>query len=134
MGTRLEAFYSKVAKLYDTKGGATEEERRPTSGRDVMRYLKAATKATNDKYARVDRAEIIERILETTLPQLRQASSETNPKTRQAQLNRGLLLLQFLNHRLAESRVQVDGNGVHAKLQGNLNSRAASRKGVQDGA
>ena len=37
------------------------------SDRDARRYLKAATKATNDKYARFDRAEVIASILQSTL-------------------------------------------------------------------
>jgi hypothetical protein len=68
VGPRLETFYSEVAKLYDTRGGTTEGETANVEA-DVMRYLKAATKATNDKYARVDRAEIVGKILASTLVQ-----------------------------------------------------------------
>lgn len=43
---------------------------------DVIRYLKASTKATNDKYARADRAEIIGKILESTIPQSAKPASK----------------------------------------------------------
>lgn len=66
VGAKLGTFYSEVNALYKTKP-ATETEAAGTS-KDVFRYLKAATKATNDKYARVDRAEIVRKVLESTLP------------------------------------------------------------------
>jgi hypothetical protein len=66
VGRRLEAFYSEVAKLYGTKSAETDEEMANVEP-DVIRYLKAATKATNDRYARVDRAEIISKIMGSTL-------------------------------------------------------------------
>jgi uncharacterized protein with ParB-like and HNH nuclease domain len=74
VGPRLEAFYSQVAELYNTKGGAEEETANVET--DVIRYLKAATKATNDKYARIDRAEIIGRILESTSRRPAKAASK----------------------------------------------------------
>lgn len=43
------------------------DEELAKKSRDVFRYLKAATKATNDKYARVGRGEVIEALLQTTL-------------------------------------------------------------------
>jgi hypothetical protein len=81
VGPRLEAFYSEVAKLYDTKGGETEGETANVEA-DVMRYLKAATKATNDKYARVDRAEIVGKILASTLVQPANPGSKPVRKAR----------------------------------------------------
>jgi hypothetical protein len=72
VGQRLEAFYSRVGELYATKGGSAEtDDQKP--GAEVFRYLKAATKATNDKYARVDRGEIISKLLASTL-------TRTSPK------------------------------------------------------
>lgn len=57
-GPRLTAFYAAVDSLYSTDpSGATESARSVPS--NVLRYMKAATKATNDKYARVDRSEVI---------------------------------------------------------------------------
>jgi Protein of unknown function DUF262 len=67
VGKRLEQFYSRVDELYATKPGTAElEAQKP--GSEVFRYLKAATKATNDKYARADRGEIIARHIMATLP------------------------------------------------------------------
>jgi hypothetical protein len=56
VGKKLDAFYAEVDAAFK---GATQ--RRP----EVVRYLKAATKATNDKYARIDRAEVIAGLLGT---------------------------------------------------------------------
>jgi hypothetical protein len=66
VGKRIKAFYAEVDKLYDTKA-ATNEQTVKAENNDVMIYLKAAIKAANDKYARVDRAKIIGSILESTL-------------------------------------------------------------------
>ena len=76
VGSRLEAFYLQVADLYNTRGGVTERETTNVEA-GVIRYLKAATKATNDKYARVDRAEIVGRLLAATLPR----SAKEAPKS-----------------------------------------------------
>lgn len=62
----LERFYDQVDETF--KMGGTEEERESVApSRNVFRYLKAATKATNDKYARLDRAEVVADILESTI-------------------------------------------------------------------
>ncbi|MFZ1937330.1 MAG: DUF262 domain-containing protein [Thermoguttaceae bacterium] len=79
VGRRLEVFYAEVAKLWGTKGGATDDKMANVDT-DVIRYLKAATKATNDKYARVDRAEIISTILESTLSKPATRASKAAPK------------------------------------------------------
>jgi hypothetical protein len=68
-----------VAELYNTKGGAAEGEAANVGG-EVLRYLKAATKATNDKYARVDRAEVIAKILESTARRPSKAVSKPTRK------------------------------------------------------
>lgn len=78
VGKRLEAFYSRVGKLYATeKGTAETDDEKP--GSEVFRYLKAATKATNDKYARVDRGEIIAKLVSSTVPKAA-PKSDTKPK------------------------------------------------------
>ena len=76
---RLNGFYAEVAKLYNTKKDTTDEEAANVNA-DIIRYLKAATKATNDKYARVDRAEIISKLLESTLSQPTRQASKGNSK------------------------------------------------------
>jgi hypothetical protein len=79
VGRQLEAFYADVATLWSTKGGATDEKMANVDT-DVIRYLKAATKATNDKYARVDRAEIISTVLEAALSKPTRRASKATPK------------------------------------------------------
>lgn len=64
VAARLTDFYNEVDQMFRMEG--TDEELAKRS-RDVFRYLKAATKATNDKYARVDRSEVIAGILQSTL-------------------------------------------------------------------
>jgi hypothetical protein len=59
---RLADFYAAVNDLYksDPAGDSEEAAKVP---RPILRYMKAATKATNDKYARVVRAEVIAPLL-----------------------------------------------------------------------
>jgi len=59
-GPRLKAFFSSVDEMFESGVGTVAEGE--TVG-DVYAYLKAATKATNDKYSRVERARIIGAIL-----------------------------------------------------------------------
>jgi len=67
VGQRLRVFYGQVDQLY--KGKKLPEEGEVPSGQEqVFRYLKAATKATNDKYARVERAEVISELIRRTTP------------------------------------------------------------------
>ncbi len=61
-GPRLAAFYEQVDELYKSAPEGESEEGRSVPAQ-VLRYMKAATKATNDKYARVDRAEVIAPLL-----------------------------------------------------------------------
>jgi hypothetical protein len=63
---KLADFYAQVNDMFRMEG-SDEELSNKAPHPDVFRYLKAATKATNDKYARVDRAEIIASLLESTL-------------------------------------------------------------------
>ncbi len=57
-GPRLASFYNEVDALYKADPDGESGKAR-TVPAQVLRYMKAATKATNDKYARVDRAEVI---------------------------------------------------------------------------
>lgn len=66
VGQRLRAFYGQVDKLYQAKRLPADGEI-PTGQEQVLQYLKAATKATNDKYARVERAEVISDLIRSTL-------------------------------------------------------------------
>lgn len=60
-GLALQQFYLEVNALFASTGG--EENELAKLDPAVFRYLKAATKATNDRYARVDRAEVISALL-----------------------------------------------------------------------
>ncbi len=62
----LEPFYFQVDEMFALKM-SEEEHAADAPAKSVFRYLKAATKATNDKYARVDRAEVIDSLLDLTL-------------------------------------------------------------------
>jgi len=85
VGKRLQAFYSRVDELYATSGGAAEpEDQKP--GSEVFRYLKAATKATNDKYARADRGEIISKLILSMLPK---AGTRQGPKPKKNRKSNG---------------------------------------------
>lgn len=53
LGEKLASFYQRVDETF--KAGPDGED----DGGDVFRYLKAATKATNDKYARLERCDVI---------------------------------------------------------------------------
>lgn len=63
VGISLNTFYSQVDELNRTIPQAEAESVRVDSNADVFRYLQAATKASNDKYSRMIRAEIISGIL-----------------------------------------------------------------------
>ncbi len=58
-------FLSKVSHLYGRRSSTATDPL--TASDQVFRYLKAATKATNDKYARVERAEILSSIVLSTI-------------------------------------------------------------------
>lgn len=62
LAPRLKQFYKEVNDLYDLTGG--DEEKVSSVDTDIFKYLKAATKATNDGYARSNRAEVLARVLE----------------------------------------------------------------------
>jgi hypothetical protein len=65
VGQTLRVFYNQVDQLY--KGRKLPDEGEVPSGQEqVFRYLKAATKATNDKYARVERAEVVSELIRLT--------------------------------------------------------------------
>ena len=66
VGHVLEEFYEKVDGLFSGKQ-LPDEEDIPTDQKEVFRYLKAATKASSDKYARVERATVISALLRTTI-------------------------------------------------------------------
>ena len=72
--SRLADFYVQVDSMYAMEG-TDEDIAKKAPHPDVFRYLKAATKATNDKYARVGRAEVVASLLHSTL------DSKTNRTT-----------------------------------------------------
>ncbi|MCI0559672.1 MAG: DUF262 domain-containing protein, partial [Nitrososphaera sp.] len=66
VGKTLSEFYSQVDDMFKMEG-SDEELAAKAPNPSVFRYLKAATKATNDKYAREDRAEVIGLLLQSTI-------------------------------------------------------------------
>jgi Protein of unknown function DUF262 len=66
VGPRLKAFFDQVDEFYKVKKLPDESEV-PKDAETIYKYLKAATKATNDKYARVERAKIISVLLRESL-------------------------------------------------------------------
>jgi Protein of unknown function DUF262 len=68
IGQRLKGFYAQVDGLYESKK-LPEESAVPQDLQTVFAYLKAATKATNDKYTRVERARIISDLICQSPPQ-----------------------------------------------------------------
>jgi len=78
VGQKLRVFYGQVDRLYHAKR-LSEEGEVPTGQEQVFRYLKAVTKATNDKYARVERAEVISDLIRTSLAG--KALQQTAPAT-----------------------------------------------------
>src|SRR5688500_5261544 len=61
IGTRLQQFYLEVNALFAlTRVSETDLTKYDAP---VFRYLNAATKATNDRYARVDRADVISTLI-----------------------------------------------------------------------
>lgn len=65
VGRKLIVFYDQVNGLFKGKKVPDEGEV-PTGQEKVFNYLKAATKATNDKYARTERAEVISELILST--------------------------------------------------------------------
>jgi Protein of unknown function DUF262 len=68
IGQRLKGFFAQVDGLYVSKK-LPEESAVPQDLQTVFAYLKAATKATNDKYTRVERARIISELIHQAPPQ-----------------------------------------------------------------
>lgn len=66
VGIVLGEFYEQVNEMFAMRAPDDELEKKAPNP-NVFRYLKAATKATNDKYARIDRAEVISDLLESTI-------------------------------------------------------------------
>lgn len=67
LGKILAALYDQVDILFenpDTKYDSSS----PVTKENLGKYLKAATKASNDKYARVNRAEVVAALIESSLP------------------------------------------------------------------
>jgi hypothetical protein len=62
VGPRLRSFYDQVDEFYKERKVPDASEV-PESAQTVFAYLVAATKASNDKYARVERARIIGEII-----------------------------------------------------------------------
>ena len=65
VGAALRDFFDRVDRLYSDKK-LPDQVKIPAGQKQVFRYLKAATKATNDKYARIERAEVIGDVIKST--------------------------------------------------------------------
>ena len=65
VGPVLRDFYESVNEMYRYRDLPDEEEI-PSGKETTFKYMKAATKATNDKYARIDRAEVISDLIRST--------------------------------------------------------------------
>lgn len=63
-GRELSTFYDAVDTLFKKPGAKVKAAVKSDA---IAKYLKAATKATNDKYARMDRAEVISALLVSTV-------------------------------------------------------------------
>lgn len=61
-------FYTQVDEMFDKQNFPDDDAAPEEHLRKVLRYLKASSKASNDKYARVERAEVISELLKSTLP------------------------------------------------------------------
>jgi hypothetical protein len=66
VGSLLSAFYKRVDNWSQEKS-LPDERDVPTGETEVFRYLKAAGRIANDKYARVDRANIISGLIRSTI-------------------------------------------------------------------
>lgn len=66
VGRTLGDFFRQVDEMYSGKT-LPEEAAVPAGQQQVFRYLKAATKASDDKYARIQRAEIVAGLIRCTL-------------------------------------------------------------------
>jgi len=80
-GVRIQAFYNQVDELYAGKQLPAETDV-PEPSRNVFAYLKAATKATNDKYSRVERARVISELIRNTPEQPKEDKSERPKRPR----------------------------------------------------
>jgi Protein of unknown function DUF262 len=65
VGAALRNFYNLVDEMYRARE-LPEETEVPSGQEAVFKYLKAVTKASNDKYARIDRAEVISSVIRST--------------------------------------------------------------------
>jgi hypothetical protein len=84
VGGRLDGFYKQVGDLFKLGGGSGTGN--TSIDPVVFRYLKASTKATNDKYARVDRAEVIEGLLDPSAKGAKKEDSIENSADPNAKL------------------------------------------------
>ena len=63
-GKMLTVFYDQIDAMFKSSK-AKHNSSLPVRKEDMSTYLKAATKATNDKYARVDRATVVATVLDS---------------------------------------------------------------------
>jgi hypothetical protein len=61
-GVTLTRFYDHVSHQFK-QPGAKHDTTLPVGAVDVARYLKAATKATTERYARVERSDVLQKVL-----------------------------------------------------------------------
>lgn len=83
VGPQIKEFYTRVDELYKGKKLPAESEV-PEDAQTVFAYLKAATKATNDKYSRVERASIISALIRNAPTELQPPEPAGRPVRRPA--------------------------------------------------
>ena len=83
-GNVLAAFYQQVQVVYKDPN-AVHDPALPVGKEEVARYLKGAIKATNDKYSRIDRAEVLSIVIDSTILQ----EGKPQPKRRHASARKG---------------------------------------------
>ncbi len=82
VGPAIKHFYGLVDEMYRARE-LPDEEDVPSGQKSVFKYLKASAKASNDKYARIDRAEVIASLIRSTFGD--QAKSDRSASSRIAE-------------------------------------------------
>jgi hypothetical protein len=79
VGPHLDAFFRRIDKLAHEKNRPDEGDV-ATGKTEVFRYLKAAGRIANDKYARVERAKIVSALIRSTVDSQSADSGKKVPK------------------------------------------------------
>lgn len=114
VGRALDSFYRSVDALFGARKQPEGGE-----GTQIFRYLKAATKATNDKYARLDRAEILQDLISNvSMSKGGSAATETKParpKAPAAKTGKGVRITRSAAAKPTGSKNEAKGAAKSAK-------------------